>query len=81
VYNELEFLQCACRFTADNDDNAKESTSKRKEIKELIAHYKKINPFIDSNIFHSVSNVNLDKVIAYYDDEKEVNFLDLYDKK
>ena len=81
VYNELEFLQCACRFTADNDDHRKESTSKRKEIKELIAKYKKINPYIDSNIFHSVSNVNLDKVIAYYDDEKEVSFLDSYNKK
>lgn len=81
VYNELEFLQCACHFTKENDNNHKESTSKRKEIKEMIATYKQVNPFIDSNIFHSVGNVNLDKVIGYYNDEEEVSFLDLYNKK
>ena len=36
-YNELDFLQCACRFTEENY-NQKESTSKRKEIKRTLIH-------------------------------------------
>lgn len=77
---EMEFLQCACRFTEDIEKAEYEHSSKRKEIKQLIKDYSKINPFLESNIFHSMSNVNLDKVLAYYDDEKEVSFLDIYDK-
>lgn len=78
-YNELTFLQCACKFTAENGCDVK--TSKRKEIKNLIHSYKQINPFLESNIFHSVENVNLDKIIRYYDDEHDVSFLDTYTKK
>lgn len=78
---ELEFLNCACRFTEmiEEQKDVPIKTSKRQEIKELIAHYRKINPVIDKNIFRSVANVNLDKVIEYYDEEHRVNFLDKYD--
>lgn len=75
-HHHLDFLQCACRFTEDAEREA--SVSKRKEVKELIKTYKQINPFLDANIFRSVSNVNLDKVIEYYDDDKRVNFLENY---
>ena len=51
-YNELKFLQCACKFTADSEHN--EELSKRKEIKALIAEIKKTNPAVDDNIFRSV---------------------------
>ncbi|MDF9824023.1 tRNA 2-thiocytidine biosynthesis protein TtcA [Breznakia sp. PF5-3] len=80
-WNDLDFLECACRFTEENDSNLKEQTSKRKEIKDLIKKYKEINPYLDSNIFHSMANVNISKVLSYYDEEKEVNFLDTYDSK
>lgn len=79
-YNELTFLQCACRFT-EMVENTKEQDSKRKEVKAMIRKYRNINPFLESNIFHSVSNVNLDKVLAYYDDEHKVNFLDDYNQE
>lgn len=80
-YNELSFLQCACKFTEDLEYNPHETESKRKEIKQLIERYKQINPYVDVNIFNSVSNVNLDKVIEYYDDDMRVNFLDTYNNK
>lgn len=77
-YHQLDFLQCACRFSEMIEQSGEEHTSKRKEIKAFIRDYKKINPYLEGNIFHSVANVNLDKVIAYYDDEHSVNFLDTY---
>lgn len=81
-YNELDFLNCACKFTEDLTYNPEKTSSKRKEIKAFIAEYKKINPWIDSNIFNSISNVNLDKVIEYYsDDTGRVNFGQNYTKK
>ena len=56
-YNELKFLQCACKMTAKNADI--EIMSKRKEIKSLIEYIKTQNPEADDNIFRSLHNVNL----------------------
>lgn len=72
----LEFLQCACRFTECDEKLHHETESKRKEIKQFIQTYKAINPFIESNIFRSTENVNLNKVISYFDDETQHHFLD-----
>src|SRR5574344_1501674 len=70
-YNSLEFLNCACKYT----ERQKEiSTSKRKEIKELINKLRQKSKFIDSNIFKSVTNVNLTTLIGYHDDTEEYNF-------
>ena len=49
-FNELTFLNCACKFT-EACSTSKESISKRKEMKELIKSLKKVNPNIDHNIF------------------------------
>ena len=43
------------------------------------ANLKKINPQIESNIFHSVENVNLDTIISYKQGDNKVSFLDRYD--
>lgn len=79
-YNNLEFIQCACRFTENctscEDDGS--STSKRMEIKNLIKNLKEINPFVEANIFKSVENVCLDAVISYKKDGKTHSFLDKY---
>ena len=77
--NELEFINCACKFTEEIDID--ENKSKRKEIKELINKYRKINPNIDINIFRSVENINLSTIIGYHDDKIKYNFLDDYDEK
>ena len=80
-YNDLHFLQCACHFTdtcsSCRDDGT--SASKRLEIKKLIAELKKVNPFVESNIFRSVENVNLSTVIAYKENGVRHNFLENYD--
>ncbi len=77
-YNHLHFIQCACRFTETcatfRPDGS--NVSKRMEIKNLIAEMKKVNPFVESNIFKSVENVNLDTVIAYKENGIRHHFLD-----
>ena len=78
-YNDLHFIQCACRFTEKCTDTP--VISKRLEIKNLIAELKKINPQVEKNIFRSVENVNLNTVIAYKDNNGVHNFLDEYDFK
>lgn len=79
-YNELHFIQCACKFTDTcTTCNNEENRSKRVEIKELIREMKKTNPFVESNIFKSVENVNLDTVVAYKSDGVRHSFLDHYD--
>ena len=82
-YNQLRFLQCACRFTEKiAQEKAMEEdihTSKRQEMKELINRFRQINPHIETNIFKSVENVNLDACIGYVKDGKRHHFLDEYD--
>lgn len=82
-YNDLHFIQCACRFTetCSSVDDDGHSVSKRMEVKNLIAELKKINPQVEKNIFRSVENVNLNTLIAYKDESGTHNFLDTYDKK
>ena len=79
-YNELQFIQCACRFTETCSDIGADghSVSKRMKTKNLIAELKKINPQVEKNIFRSVENVNLSTIIAYKDKNGVHNFLDTY---
>ena len=79
-YNDLHFIQCACKFTDTcTTCNNNENRSKRVEIKELIKTLKQVNPFVESNIFRSVENVNLSTVVAYKKDGVKHHFLDTYD--
>ncbi|MCR4794579.1 MAG: ATPase [Ruminococcus sp.] len=80
-YNDLHFIQCACKFTdtCTTCDPDSRSVSKRLEIKNLIAELKKVNPQVEKNIFRSVENVNLNTVIAYKDNVGVHRFLDKYD--
>ena len=73
----LEFLNCACKFT---EKSKIENNSKRKEIKELIKELRKINPYIETNIYKSSKNVNLDAIIEYKSNGIRHNFLDRYDE-
>lgn len=78
-YNGLEFLRCACTATQNIDNKA--FTTKRAEIKNLIATLKQTNPLVESNIFGSVENVNLRKIIGYQKDGEKRTFLDDYGVK
>lgn len=81
-YNDLHFIQCACKFTDTcTTCNSQENKSKRIEVKELIASMKQYNPEVEKHIFKSVENVNLDTLIAYKTGGVKHHFLDTYDKK
>ncbi len=78
-YNNLEFIRCACRFTENLEND--EMTSKRLEMKKLIANLRQVYENVDINIMQSAHNVNLDTLIGYKKDGKEYKFLDLYNKR
>ena len=79
-YNGLHFIQCACHFT-DTCSSCREdgsAASKRMEIKHLIAEMKKTNPYVETNIFKSVENVNINTVVAYKQNGQRHSFLENY---
>ena len=80
-YNGLQFIQCACRFTENCVGCGGGRGSKRDEMKELIAHFRKESDVIEKNIFKSVHNINLKTVIGYHKDDWTYNFLDDYNDK
>ena len=78
-YNELEFIQCACRFTEQYKNNGNENLmSKRQEIKDLIKELKKTNPNIEHSIFKSIHAVCLDTMPGYKSHGMEHTFLENY---
>ena len=80
-YNNLHFIRCACRFTEKVAAAAEEEDkgSKRAEVKALIRQLAAKDPVVESNIFKSVENVNLNTVIAYKKDGVKHHFLETYD--
>ena len=80
-YNGLQFIQCACRFTENCVSCGGGRGSKRDEMKELIAHFRKESDVIEKNIFKSVHHINLKTVIGYHKDDWTYNFLDDYNDK
>ena len=80
-YNNLHFIQCACRFTDTCSITGDGGTgSKRTEIKHLIRQLKETNPNVENNIFRCVENVNLKTIIAYKDQGVLHHFLEAYDE-
>ena len=76
--NDLHFIQCACRFTENCTSCGGGRGSKRDEMKELIAQFRKISPFIESNIFNRVQTVNLRTILGYHKEKEAYWFLDDY---
>ena len=80
-YNDLHFIQCACRLTESCAScGGTEKGSKRAEIKQLIKALSQQDPQIPARIFKSVENVNLDTVIAYKQGGRHHHFLDSYEE-
>lgn len=81
-YNDLEFIQCACRFTesctmCDNGGGG----SKRQEVKTLLRRLKRDNPNIEKSIFRSIHAVSLDTMVGYKSDGQEHSFLERFDRR
>ncbi len=77
--NGLEFIKCACKITEKNASKDEEG-SKRETVKKLIKTLRQENKYIDTNIFRSAQNVNLNTLISYQKGEEKHHFLDDYDK-
>ncbi|MBR4545302.1 MAG: tRNA 2-thiocytidine biosynthesis protein TtcA [Oscillibacter sp.] len=80
-YNNLRFLQCACRFTEARDaapDGIGES--KRQEIKALIRTLKRDNPNIEKSVFRAIHGVQLDTFPGFKRHGNAYSFLDFYDE-
>lgn len=80
-YNDLEFIQCACRFTeactiCDNGGGG----SKRQEIKVLLRRLMRDNPNIENSIFRSIHAVALDTMPGYKTEGEEHSFLERFDR-
>lgn len=69
-YN-LQFIQCACKFTdtctSEMCNSQSNAASKRQKVKKLIRELKNEDPEIEQNIFKSTENVNLSTILAYKD--------------
>ena len=81
-YNNLEFIQCACRFTenctmCDNGGGG----SKRQEIKTLLRRLSRDNPDLETSIFNSMHAVCLDTMAGYKSKGVKHSFLERYDDK
>lgn len=78
-YNELRFLQCACRFTEARDASGDGiGESKRQEMKLLLRELKKNNPNIEKSIFRAVHGVQLDTFPGFKYRGKAHSFLEFY---
>lgn len=76
-YNDLHFLQCACRMTQRSDEPG---ASKRQQVKALLHDLKQETPNIEDNIFASLHAVCLDTVPGYKSKGVVHTFLEGYDE-
>ncbi len=78
-YNQLEFIQCACRFTEEAGSAGNEiGKSKRREIKALIQLLKKGNPDIEKSIFRALHSVCIETFPGYKESGEDHSFLESY---
>lgn len=78
-YNDLHFLQCACRFTEARDASSDGvGDSKRQEIKLLLRELKKTNPNIEKSIFRAIHGVQLDTFPGFKHRGAAYAFTDIY---
>lgn len=81
-YNNLEFIQCACRFTETSylsGDGI--GQSKRQEVKELIKQLRKTNPNIETSIFNSIHAVSLDTMCGFKTNGALIDFNKAYETR
>ncbi len=76
-FNEvgIKLLKCGCFLTKDK---VLCEESKRQKIKKLIKNLDDDNMYVSKNIFSSISNVNLDKLLSY---KLNGEIIDLINKK
>lgn len=68
----IQAMNCGCTVVAEK------TSSKRREIKEMIEGLRKINPNVDAHIFNAGQNVNLEAILGYQKGEAKFHFNELY---
>lgn len=76
-YNDLHFLQCACRFTEQATQG--QGSSKRQEVKQLLRRLRQDSPQVEKNVFRAIHNLQLDTFPGYKTGGVEHSFLETYD--
>ncbi|MGE4320227.1 MAG: tRNA 2-thiocytidine biosynthesis TtcA family protein [Acholeplasmataceae bacterium] len=71
----IQSMNCGCTVTAER------TSSKRREIKELIESLRKINPDVDQSIYRAATNVNLNAILGYTKDNEKIHFNDIYKER
>lgn len=77
-YNDLSFLQCACRFTENAEQG--QGSSKRQEVKQLLKRLRQDSPQVEKNVFQAIHNLQLDTFPGYKTGGMEHSFLEWYDE-
>lgn len=75
VNNGLSTMNCGCAVAAGK------TSSKRREIKNLIAELKLNFNDVDKSIFKAAENVNIDSILGWEKSGKKYSFLDVYDEE
>lgn len=72
VNSGLSPMNCGCTVAAQK------TSSKRREVKEIIKELKQRHPDIDSAIFNAAKNVNLNSILGWTKDGVRYSYLDFY---
>lgn len=76
-YNNLEFLQCACRFT-ENEVSGEHSLGARSKVKQLVKQLCAENKQADINIFKATHAVHIGTMPGLVINGEKTSFLDEY---
>jgi tRNA 2-thiocytidine biosynthesis protein TtcA len=71
-HSGIQAMNCGCTVVAEK------TSSKRREIKQLIEQLKEINPSIDNNIFNAAMNINLEAILGYQKGDIKVDFNQIF---
>ena len=71
----IQSMNCGCTVVASK------TSSKRREIKEMIEQLRLINPDVDASIFKAAENVNVNAVFGYQFKDKKYHFNDIYKER
>jgi tRNA(Ile)-lysidine synthase TilS/MesJ len=71
----IQSMNCGCTVVAEK------TSSKRREIKELIESLRKINPDIDQSIYTAATNVNVDAILGYVKNNEKIHFNQIYEER
>ena len=72
-HNGIQVMNCGCVVAA------KKTSSKRREVKDLLKQLRQHDSLIDKSIFASTTNVSTESIIGWTDSEGNHSFLDNYD--